>query len=112
MKHKLLKNKKGTTLLLALLILAVIFVIAIGISNIILVQMKITGRVEDSVLAFYAADSGIECEFYNIFKSGKEDCIHLEFLKGISIPKIKTATNSIEVIGEAFSTRRGIKTEW
>lgn len=104
-------DKRGTTLLLAILILAVIFAIAIGVSDIILRQMKITERVEDSVLAFYAADSGIECELYNNFKNGSENCKNL-LSGGVQIFNITTSTNSIEVIGQAFSTRRGIKVEW
>lgn len=120
---KNVKNKKGTTLLLSLLILAVIFAIAIGVSNIILNQIKITGRVEESVLAFYAADTGIECKLYDIFilKSPESNsCSQFQsprYLENKStIVELNFSTSSIgssiESIGQYILTRRGIKIEW
>lgn len=117
---KNVKNKKGTTLLLSLLILAVIFAIAIGVSNIILNQIKITGRVEESVLAFYAADTGIECKLYDIFilKSPESNsCSQFQspnssLENNSTIFKLNFSTSSVESIGQYILTRRGIKIEW
>ncbi len=119
-KHKLIKNNTGTTLLLALLILAVIFAIAIGVSNIILNQIKITGRVEESVVSFYAADTGIECKLYEVLKNQSDVCLafqspnKLQNNSTISILQYSTSTvgSAIESIGQYILTRRGIKIEW
>jgi hypothetical protein len=63
-------NQKGASIYFALNILAIMMTIVIGISTIIVVQlnsMKIAG---DSVVAFYAADAGIEKSLFEAKNSG------------------------------------------
>lgn len=113
---KNIKNQKGTTLLLALLILAVIFAIALGVSQIILNQIKLTGRTGDSVLAFYAADSGVECGLYEILKNQSNICSSIQkpqtLPNGATIVGWVSTTSSVDVVGEFYFVRRGIKVEW
>jgi Tfp pilus assembly protein PilX len=53
-------RQKGVSLYLALLIMAVILSIGLGVSAILLGQIKVIRGMGDSVVAFYAADTGIE----------------------------------------------------
>ena len=55
-----LRLQKGISLYLALMIMTILLAIGIGISTIIVSQMKMIREMGDSVIAFYAADTGIE----------------------------------------------------
>lgn len=57
-------SERGVSLLLATFLLTFILAIAMGTSTIIVQQMKIMREVGYSVIAFYAADSGIEAVLY------------------------------------------------
>ncbi len=57
-------KKKGITLLLVVAILSSLMSISMGIFNIIFGQIRISGEIADSFLAFYAADQGIERILY------------------------------------------------
>lgn len=57
------KNKnceKGVSLYLAILIMSLLLAMGLGLSNILLSQIKIIKEMGNSVVAFYAADTGIE----------------------------------------------------
>jgi hypothetical protein len=57
--------KKGVSLYLALIIMFILIAIGLGVSLIIVSQMKMIRGMGDSVVAFYAADTGIEHSLYN-----------------------------------------------
>lgn len=54
------KNEKGVSLLFVILIMGVILAIALGISAIFVQEIQMMREVGYSVIAFYAADAGIE----------------------------------------------------
>lgn len=60
------KNKKnnGFTLLFAVITVSIVLAVGLGVYNLLLKEMKFSGFVRESQMAFYAADSGIECIFY------------------------------------------------
>jgi len=51
---------KGASLYLTIVIMSVLLAIVLGLSTILVGQIKILRGMENSVIAFYAADSGIE----------------------------------------------------
>jgi hypothetical protein len=57
-----LKNQKqkGISVLYAVFIMSILMAISFGISAILISQIKMLGEIGHSVVAFYAADSGIE----------------------------------------------------
>lgn len=57
-------NKKGVTLLLAVLVSSIALSIGTGIFSLLFSEIEISGSSKDSVIAFYAADSGLECALY------------------------------------------------
>jgi len=65
---KKVTKEKGVALFMVVLIMSVILTIALGISGILIQQIRISGNIEDSVVSFYAADSGIEQQIYDLYK--------------------------------------------
>jgi len=57
-------SKKGVSLYLALIIMFILIAIGLGVSLIIVSQMKMIRGMGDSVVAFYAGDTGIEHTLY------------------------------------------------
>jgi len=57
-------NQKGISLLLTLLIMAAIISIAISISRLTVGEIKISRESPQSLIAYYAAESGIEWALY------------------------------------------------
>jgi len=67
---KIQNFEKGVSLYLALMITAVLLAIGLGISTIIISQMKMIRGMEYSVIALHAADTGIERALYGLYKEG------------------------------------------
>ena len=55
-----MNSQKGLSLYLAVMLTAIILAIVFGITTILLVQLEAIKGMENSVVAFYAADTGIE----------------------------------------------------
>ncbi len=73
-------HRRGVAMLLAVLILASILSIGVGISTILNLQLKTTGQAGNSVVAFYAAESGTERGLYAYYKEGKTDFSYSGYL--------------------------------
>jgi competence protein ComGC len=65
----MIKQKKGFTLLLAVLVASILLAIGSAILNIALRQISLSTTGRDSHFSFYAADSGSECALYWDFKN-------------------------------------------
>lgn len=59
-------NQRGIALLLTVIIISIVMMIATLIANIVITQLKLAGDINDSVVAIYAADSGVEWQLYQI----------------------------------------------
>lgn len=53
--------RRGTTLILSTLVLWMILATATGVATLLIGGLKVSGEVDASVVAIYAADAGIEC---------------------------------------------------
>jgi len=60
--------QKGVSLLFVVLIMSVILSVGAGISVILIQQTKMIGEIGHSVVSFYAADSGVEQQLYDLYK--------------------------------------------
>ncbi|MBD3282226.1 MAG: hypothetical protein GF387_01295 [Candidatus Portnoybacteria bacterium] len=58
------EKQKGVSLLLTLLIMAALLAVAFGLSRLSLGEIKLARDIPKSLVAFYAADSGIERAIY------------------------------------------------
>lgn len=61
-------HNKGFVLLLSLIILSIVLTASLGVFNILIKGIELSGTTRDSQLAFYAADGGVECALYVDFK--------------------------------------------
>ncbi len=61
-------NSRGVSLLFIVLIMSVILAVGLGVSGILIQQTKISEEIGDSVVSFYAADTGVEQELYDLYK--------------------------------------------
>lgn len=64
------KFKKGVSLYFTVILLSAILVIALGLTSIMISQMKRFFGLGNSTKAFYAADTGIEKELYHYGEDG------------------------------------------
>ena len=55
---------RGVSLYIALMVMGILLALALGISTILFSQMRVMEGMGDSVLAFYASNTGIERELY------------------------------------------------
>lgn len=62
---KKLHTKKGISLVISLIMTTVLLSVSFSISNIVLRQLRLTNVSTNSQIAFYAADSGLECALYH-----------------------------------------------
>jgi len=63
------KSEKGISLLFTILIMSVILSIAMGVSGILIQQTRMVGEMGKSIVSFYAADSGVERELFDLYKA-------------------------------------------
>lgn len=62
--------KKGYALYTAMMLTTLLFLVAYSTLNIVIKQLELSSLGSDSSLAFYNADSGIECAMYWDLKNG------------------------------------------
>ncbi|MDD4062381.1 MAG: hypothetical protein PHV25_01180 [Candidatus Pacebacteria bacterium] len=69
-------NNKGSAMYFSVVIMAIVLSIVLGMSTIILKQIKMTQGSENSVMAFYMADAGVErALFYLYHELGSETVV-------------------------------------
>ena len=64
MFKEILKNRRGTALLIALLVMGVFIAVSLVLSALILREVRITKTFVDAGQAYYSAESGIEIGLY------------------------------------------------
>lgn len=60
MRIKIIKNQEGVTLLMAMIIMSTVVAVAIGVSVLIIDQYQFSANVDHAIIAFYAAETGLE----------------------------------------------------
>ncbi len=58
-------SEQGVSLYLAIMIMSILLAIVLGMSAVLFYQLKMVGEMGNSVVAFYAADTGIENALYD-----------------------------------------------
>ncbi|MEK7636049.1 MAG: hypothetical protein AAB405_03095 [Patescibacteria group bacterium] len=91
-----MKNQKsGQIMLLSIMIIGTSMMVITIIAGYLIVQrLRFSSNMADSAKAVFAADAGIECELYNIFKADPDIvCNDLMF---------KDSLTTVETLGGAF----------
>jgi len=63
-RYRKVKGQRGVSLYLTIIIMVILLAVVLGLSAILLSQLKMVKEMENSVIAFYAADTGIERILY------------------------------------------------
>jgi len=112
-----LSKDKGVSLYLTMMIMSVLLALALGVSAILYIQIKVTKGMGDSVPAFYAADTGIERELYEKNDAGTGYTDDLDNGASYEITVIAPgesgcpdyANRCIKSVGDYKGTKRAIK---
>ncbi|MBL7053524.1 MAG: hypothetical protein ISS02_02620 [Candidatus Portnoybacteria bacterium] len=114
-------SQKGViSILLATLILSIISVIVFGISALMLQQIKMSKQMGDSMVAFYAADSGAERCLYEVrkgsgvcgFTENPQTPVSLDFDSNAKYTVTYNGSNEIESTGKFRNTTRKVELSW
>jgi len=65
-----MSNQKGVSIFLAIMVMSILSAVSLGLISISISGIKIAKGLENSVMSFYAANTGIERSLYNIRKDG------------------------------------------
>lgn len=71
---KNINQEEGVALILTVIIISAVMMIASMIANIVITQLQLVEDIGSSVSAIYAADSGVECQLYNIRQGESLNC--------------------------------------
>ncbi|MFA6422050.1 MAG: hypothetical protein WCV92_01465 [Candidatus Buchananbacteria bacterium] len=86
MKNNPLQNKEGVILVLTLIVMSVLMSIAIGFGVVIISDIRQSASIDNSMVAYFAADAGLE---KNLFLLRKQDNIN-------SVSNVSTTQSLIE----------------
>lgn len=104
-------------MLVTVLILSGTILGAVAIAGLLMIyQVRQTTNVANSTKAIFAADAGLECEFYNRIKDGVEICDDILFTNDVSaddaddVSVVTTVKdNIIQSVGNSGDTSRAFK---
>jgi len=107
-------NQKGVSLLFTLLIMAALLAITIGVTRLSLGEIKLIRDIPNSLIAYYAADSGIERALYEERISGsasnQADCsVDLDNESSYGLEILRGALITIKSTGCYKDIRRAIE---
>ena len=107
------------SIFLSVLLLSVILLIALGVSSLMIAQLKMSGQVGYSVVAFYAAEAGAERCLYEVRKSGAGSCpftdVQLETVSpfdNVFYTVTYNGSDTIKSIGQYLGTSRKVELTW
>ena len=69
MFKKILKDKRGNTLVIAIVIMTVMLSVTVGLSKAFVIELRLSMNLDDAVFAYYGAESGIEYGLYDARKT-------------------------------------------
>jgi len=111
MSNTKIQKQKGVSLYLALMIMTILLALALGVSTILVSQIKMIREMGNSVIAFYAADTGIEHVMYTINKGGvmKEVSGSWDEASYKATPESCNGNTCIKSVGKYKEIRRAIQ---
>ena len=111
-----MSNQKGVSLYLALVVMFLLSAVALGLINISISGIKIAQGLENSVISFYAANTGIEHSLYDIRKDGGPGIVSGSLLGGETNYNVSVSINggetTIKSIGIYRNTKRAIEVNY
>ncbi len=97
-----IKDKKGMSLVIAVMTMTLLLSISLSVSNIVLRQIKLNALTNNSKPAFFVADSAIECAFYYDTVSMMDDEGLIDLNKEFTTSFFGTTTDNDTVFYEGL----------
>ena len=107
------REEKGASLYFVVLILSVLMAAFLSLIALSVSQLKISQGVNDSINAFFAADSGIEHSLYNLLKEEGAGSVFGQ--TGEAVYDVSVTTNGetiVKSIGTFKNTKRAIEAKY
>ncbi|HRR95007.1 MAG TPA: hypothetical protein P5083_02630 [Candidatus Paceibacterota bacterium] len=108
-KRQNIKNQKGQTLLITMLILMSAFLVGLDLAGLILHELKTNFFVGESVKALYASESGLEHELYKLNKGNISSPVMNNDTNFTIQYKTREGYKTIKSIGESNGTYRSLE---
>lgn len=109
-------QKGAVSIIFAILLLNMLLVIGLGISVLMLQQIRMSGQIGQTVVAFYAADAGAERCLYEVRKNLAGSCPFIDQTLDFSAQARYTTdyngTDTITSIGRFGKASRKIELSW
>ena len=102
-------NQKGISIYLALMIMSILSAVVLGLISMSISGIKIAKGLENSVISFYAANTGIEHSLYNIRKEGELGIVSDTLLDGETDYDVSVIVDGKEVTIKSIGTYRDTK---
>ena len=99
-------KQKGVSLYLAVVIMSILSAVVLGLVSLSISGIKMVSGLENSVMSFYAANTGIEHSLYSIRKQGELGEVSGDL--GEANYSVSVSSNDEEII-KSVGTYRGTK---
>ena len=109
-----MSNQKGVSIFLAIMVMSILSAVSLGLISMSISGIKIARGLENSVMSFYAANTGIEHSLYDIRKNGGNGIVSdtLEQTSyNVSVTFVDPIT-TIKSVGTYRDTRRAIEVNY
>lgn len=114
---QLINRKGATAIFLAMLITSVVLLIGMGVSAIVISELKLSRGIGESIIAIYAADSGVEKCLHEI-KTNQAPCRSLNGTgSGIldnssTFQVVRLSSTSLTSLGISRGVSRKLQLNW
>lgn len=106
-------QKGAVAIIFAVMIMSMVVVISASMSALMIQQIKMSGQAGYSVVAFYAADAGVERCLYDIRKAGAINCSYtVDFTSGAKYTVTYDGLGVITSRGEYRGVSRKVEVSW
>ena len=111
---KFISQKGAVSIILAILLLSVLLIIGLGISILMIQQIKMSGQAGRSVVAYYAAEAGAERCLYEVRKNGAVSCPFTDVAldNQATYSTDYNGLDTITSIGQFRGTNRKVEASW
>ena len=109
-------NQKGQVIFMVLVIMAAVLSTGLLLGVISIHKLHSMSEIGESVRAYYAAESGAECQLYKNFKDNNEDCSSNLHMTNNTSYQIKESVLSsftvVRVVGRSKTSQRAIEVRY
>jgi Tfp pilus assembly protein PilX len=112
---KTISQQGAISIVLATLLLITLVIISVGISALVVRQIRMSGQIEYSVIAYYAAEAGAERCLYGVRQQGASTCSSGSLDNGATYQASYTSSTPDHIItsaGQYSGVSRKLELSW